>query len=222
MNPKMRIATLLMLIVLQIGIGSATAVRYATRHKAPIPEAPIRRAAGPSAAAAMRQTALTHARAWRPDASLIAEVSWLSWPTSGTPDQMAPVNGWATFVFASGGNRLAVVVDRGSGFVLGQHAKSLGLPALGSVDPASFSITAETASATAEILGGKDYREACSAHRNLSKVGAAFDSTTQEPIWAVTYADDRSSSNPDIIVLVNAMTGQVEQKTTSMPACDKS
>ncbi len=172
----------------------------------------------------MLQTARAEAKVWKPDAALITEVTWLSWPvTAPDPNQMAaPVNGWGTFVFASGGERLAIVVDRGSGFILGMHPKSFGLAATGTLDQMNPTITAETALVTAELLGGREYRAACPEHRDQTKVGAAKDPKTGRPTWVVTYADDRSSSLPDIIVIVDATTGAVEQKTINLPSCEQS
>jgi hypothetical protein len=170
----------------------------------------------------MLATALTQARAWRSDAALIEDVSWLSWPNAKSDQTTAPVNGWGTFVFASGGERLAVVIDRGSGFILGQHDKTLGTSAPRVLSTNPPPITAEIASATAELLGGAAYRNACPEHRNLSKVGVGFDPATGTPTWVVTYADDRSASNPDIIVVIDATTGQVRRKTVTNPSCETS
>lgn len=221
MNGRIRAAIIAVLVVAQVAIGSTAAMRYATGHAVHLPPMPQRGTAKPSDVASMRQTALAQAQAWRTGAVLIEEISWLSWPMSTAKvDEPAPVNGWSTFVFASGGDCLAVVIDRGSGFVLGRHVQTLGLDASRTLTPASATISAETASAIGEILGGEAYRAACPDHRNLSKVGASLESSGQ-PVWAVTYADDRSASNPDIIVIVNASTGLVEQKSISMPPCVK-
>lgn len=219
MKPRLVLAVVLLLTLSEAILGANAAARYLTRKPPTIPAAPARGAATPSTAASMLATAAVQARAWRADAALIEDVSWLSWPNVKTAVVAAPVNGWGTFVFASGGERLAVVVDRGSGFILGQHAMTLGISAPRALSTNPPPITAEIASATAELLGGSTYREACPEHRNLSKVGVAFDPPTGAQTWVVTYADDRSASNPDIIVVMNATTGQVLRKTISNPSC---
>lgn len=221
MNHRLRAGLVALIVVAQIAIGAFAAVPALTDEVPKAPPAPQRDRAAPATTAAMRQTAETQAHAWQANATLIEEVSWLSWPTGVTSESGVPVNGWSTFVFASGGNRLAVVIDRGSGFILGQHVQQLGLEAGRALDPTTVQITAETASAVAEILGGKDYRESCPQHRDLSKVGAsvAADGT---PIWAVTYADDRTANNPDVTVIIDARTGNVERTSVNMPMCEKS
>ena len=224
MASRARIAIISALILCQIGLGSAAAYLQITTSRPSAPVMPPRGAATPSDAAKMLRTAVTQAKAWAPDATLVSEVSWLSWPTTAPdPNEIsAPVNGWATFVFASGGQRLALVIDRGSGFMLGQHPKTLGLPAAGSLERSGATISAETAVVSAELLGGRAYRAACPDHRNQTRVGATLDAATGALLWVVTYADDRTSSLPDIIVAMDAKTGSVVRKTINQPSCAKS
>jgi hypothetical protein len=224
MNHSIRFGIIAVLVLAQIGLGGAFAYNHVADSRSNIPDAPQRGAPAPADEAGMRKAALTQARLWRTDAKLIDEVSWLSWPTTAPdPNQKStPVNGWATFVFATGGERLAIVIDRGSGFVLGQHPKELGLDTFAALDPAATAVTAETAVLVVELLGGRDYRAACPAHRNLTKVGVALDPSHGATSWVVTYADDRHSSLPDIIVKVNATSGAVEQQTINQPPCDAS
>jgi hypothetical protein len=221
MNHHLRAGLVALIVVAQIAIGVFAADPALTDEIPKAPPAPQRDQAAPATTASMRQTAETQARAWQADATLIEEVSWLSWPADLTSESGVPVNGWSTFVFASGGNRLAVVIDRGSGFILGQHVQQLGVGAGRALDPTADQVTAETASAVAEILGGKEYRESCPQHRDLSKVGASVDANGT-PIWAVTYADDRTANNSDVTVVIDARTGSVERTSVSMPPCEKS
>jgi hypothetical protein len=219
---SIRFGIVAMLVMAQVGFGGASAYRHVADSRASVPAAPSRAAAAPADEAAMRKTALTQASAWRADAKLIDEVSWLSWPTTAPdPNQTTPpANGWATFVFASGGERLAIVIDRGSGFVLGQHPKSLGTEAPIALDPTPPAVSAETAVLVVELLGGREYRAACPTHRNQTKVGVARDPSTGAASWVVTYSDDRHSSLPDIIVSLNASTGDVQQKTINQSPCE--
>jgi hypothetical protein len=224
MHGSARAAIIAVLILAQLGFGATFVYSHVANSLPNVPDAPPRPAPAPANEAEMRKTALTQASAWRVDGKLLGEVSWLSWPTSAPdPNQTsAPTNGWTTFVFASGGERLAIVIDRGSGFVLGQHAKSLGVDASAALDPTTPAVTAETAVLTVELSGGRDYRAACPTHRNQTKVGVARDPSTGATSWIVSYSDDRHASLPDIIVSVNAATGAVEHKSINQPPCDAS
>ena len=221
MSRHVRVGLVVLVVAAQIAIGSFAAVSALTDEIPKAPPAPQHGQATPATTASMRQTSEAQARRWQANAALIEEVSWLSWPTDASSESGVPVNGWSTFVFASGGNRLAIVIDRGSGFILGQHVQPLGVATERTLDPAAAPVSAETASAIAELLGGKDYRASCPQHRDLSKVGASLE-TDGTPIWVVTYADDRTSNNPDVTVTVNARTGKVLQKSVATPPCETS
>jgi len=224
MTVRTRTAMIAALILCQVGFGTAAAYVYVTSGPPSVPAMPQRADATPFDAARSLETAMAQAVIWAPGAALVDEVVWLSWPVAApdASEMSAPVHGWTTFVFASGDQRLALVIDRGSGFILGQHPKTLGLPAAGSLDLFRATISAETAAVAAEALGGSDYRAACPDHRNQTKVGATIDGTSRALLWVVTYADDRSVSLPDIIVALDATTGAVVRKTIAQPACAKS
>ena len=221
MTARFRFITIAVLVTVQIGLGTSATYSYVANSRSSVPATPARTAAQASTAHDMYRSALAQAEAWRPGARLIADLSWLSWPTSAPdPTQIAaPVNGWGTFVFAGDGKRLAVVIDRGSGFILGQHVKTLGLYADEKLDPEIATVTAETAVMRVEALGGRQYRASCPDHRTLTKVALTNDPTSSVLLWVVTYVDDRHESAPDIIVSMNASNGEVVRKEFNDPPC---
>ena len=111
----------------------------------------------------MRKTALTQASAWRAAANssasflaLLADVGSRSKSDRRAHERLGDV------CVASGGERLAIVIDRGSGSCSGSMPNRSVLTLRRGLDPAAPAVTAETAVLAVELLGGRDYRRGMS------------------------------------------------------------
>jgi hypothetical protein len=169
--------------------------------------------------------ATQYAAQWKDDARLVIASMHLDWPDSaqsGTTTDLPP-DGFLLYVFVSGDDAIAINLDRGSGNLNGTAVSKHGGDVWRTLDLTTFSKAATVAGLTAEIDGGQAYRRACPDRRHASDIAAdviAGSDGSMQSVWTVTYQQDRHGDVNDVVVRMNATTGEVIQKDLTSRNCD--
>jgi hypothetical protein len=170
-------------------------------------------------------TAVAIAQSWRDDARLVSAVMQVDWPTDAPagPTTEMPDGGWIIYTFQSEQSTLSVMLDRTSGaFITSATGESgqTGWPALELQDHSRSSVTALL---TADLLEGSAYRNACPSSRSSALVtlsNAPDEAGQQRAVWTVTYGDSRYPEAFDVLVRLDAGSGNVLTSEHRERPCD--
>jgi len=192
-----------------------------------LPDLPVTPASVPPEALTI-ETALPIAdpvaRGWDQDARLVSalmEVVWSQDEAVAIPESIAD-GGAMTLVYAAGDAQLTLLVDRGSGTVfhgeVGEWSDELALP----LPVAAIARSSSIAVLAAEVSYGTSYRAACPEFRFITRVylSTAADDT-DNPVWLVSYVDERRRDRPDIQLVVDAVSGKTVDGQAAPPGCDE-
>ncbi len=169
------------------------------------------------------QGALRRARSWSEDAYLMSvalQVDWPSDPAAASGSEI-PGAGWVIYTFASGERgvgldgeaaTLSMMVDRTSGVVIDEREMGWTWRPGRGVDIATYPISSTVALFAVETTQGQAYRMACPQFRHLSRVSVVPPSGGGNAYWLVTYEDQRFGGRPEIVVRVDAMTGDIQRQ----------
>ena len=178
------------------------------------PEVPITPATNPGEALTV-ETALPIAdpvaRAWDDAAVLISasmEVVWNQDEPVVAPSSIAD-GGAMTLVYAAEDRQLSLIMDRRSGVIfhaeVGEWSEELAVP----LPVSSIARSSAIAVLAAEVSQGTSYRAACPDLRFVTRVFLARSSESPgNPVWLVSYVDERHRDRPDIEIAVDAVTGE--------------
>jgi hypothetical protein len=165
---------------------------------------------------------------WRNDPALILVSMQVEYPQGepiATPSAETASGGYYLFTFAGpkAGNswpRLTLAVGRQSGVIY--HEEEM----RSTVEPpapigdllSSLPIPAEQAFGVADRVVGAGYREGCADSRR--QVQVVLDATNRDaPAWVVVYYDSRERSVNDIVVRIDARTGETRTEVRNDPSC---
>lgn len=164
------------------------------------------------------------ARAWNEEAVLISASMEVLWPQDeevAAPTSVAE-GGAMTLVYAADDAQLSLLMDRRSGVIfhaeVGEWSERLSAPLPVSTIARSSSI----AVLAAEVSYGTRYRAACPEYRFVTRVylSRAADNA-ENPVWLVSYVDERRRDRPDLQITVDAVTGETAGGETPPPGCDE-
>lgn len=169
--------------------------------------------------------ALNLARSWSSSARLVSVVMRLEWPQAGgNADEIAlPDGGWLVFTFANGDATLSLYLDRRTGVYITSATSEFGDSILPTIDLSGYSRGSSTAALAAEVLQGAAYRALCPATRTTALVTPSREKDTDGesvPVWTVTYADSRYASDFDVLVQLDARTGNVLKNEAAERPCE--
>jgi hypothetical protein len=166
-----------------------------------------------------------YASQWRSDARIVAASERLDWSdtdSSVTATELPP-DGALIYIFVSGDETLNLYLDRGSGNYSGTFVTGEGGSVWTPLDLSLYQKSSTIAGLSADLLAGQEYRDACPDQRHTSTITAgkatAADGTSV-PAWIVTYDDDTRGDDVDVVVTVNAVSGDVLQTKNEAPDCD--
>jgi len=170
----------------------------------------------------------TWARKWHADAELILVSMQVEYPLGvpiATPSAAEANGGYYLFTFAgpkSGESwpRLSLAVGRQSGVIYHEEQMRSTVEPPAAIDTllTELPIPAEQAFAVADRVVGVGYREGCEDTRRQAQV--VLDATDHErPRWVVVYYDTRDRSVNDIVVRIDARTGETRTEIRDDPAC---
>ena len=189
------------------------------------PQVPVTPAADPAEALTV-ETALPItdpvARAWDDAAVLISasmEVVWDQNESVVVPSSIAD-GGAVTLVYAAADGQLSLIMDRRSGVIfhaeVGEWSDELALP----LPVSSITRSSAIAVLAAEVSNGTSYRAACPDLRFVTRVHLARSSESPgNPLWLVSYVDERYRDRPDIQITVDAVTGETVGAETAALGC---
>lgn len=155
-----------------------------------------------------------HIRGWSPSARLVAAVMRVEWSAEAARvDRIElPQGGWLVFTFADGDETMSIYLDRRTGIYITSSRSDYGDDVLPAIDLSLYLRSSTTAALTAEVLHGSTYRTVCPSTRTTAVVAPSRiinGDGSVTPIWTVTYADTRFASDIDVLVQVDAVTGNV-------------
>jgi hypothetical protein len=165
---------------------------------------------------------------WRDDPALILVSMQVEYPAGepiATPSAAEASGGYYLFTFAGPKDgdewpRLTLAVGRQSGVIYhGEEMHSTVEPPAPIDDLlAGLPISAEQAFAVADRVVGTGYREGCEDTRRQAQV--VLDTTNRDdPTWVVVYYDTRERTVNDIVVRIDAETGETKTDIRDDPSC---
>lgn len=162
---------------------------------------------------------------WNPDSWLILVSARFSYPIGREQATRVADEGMVLLTFAAPKEgdewpRLTLAVGRQSGAIY--HEDELTSSAkppepIGEL-MADLPITAEQAFRVAQEVVGEAYREGCAPSRR--QVQVILDTTDREsPHWVVVYYDERDRGTNDIVVRIDAQTGETDTEVRDDTSC---
>ncbi len=175
------------------------------------------------------EVAFAWATEWRDDPELIMVSMQAEYPREApisTPTAASASGGYYLFTFAgpkSGDEwpRLTLAIGRQSGVIYHESEMTSTVEPPAGVDDllTGLPISAEQAFTVAEQVVGVAYREGCEDTRR--QVQIVLDTTDREsPTWVVVYFDGRDRSVNDIVVRIDAATGETRTETRDDTSCN--
>ncbi len=166
---------------------------------------------------------------WRDDPELILVSMQAEYPRDApiaTPSATTASAGYYLFTFAGPKSgdawpRLTLAVGRQSGLIYHESEMTSTVKPPEGVDDllAGLPISAEQAFTIAEQVVGIEYRRGCEDTRR--QVQIVLDTTDREsPAWVIVYFDGREQSVNDIVVRIDARTGETRTETKDETSCD--
>jgi len=175
---------------------------------APIQALPLTLETGQSTAANM-------ARTWKANARLVSAVMRVEWTEDTGPTDFAmPSGGWVVYLFDSGESTLSLYLDRRTGALITSATGESGEGQWETLDFNAFPRKSTTALLTANVLEGASYRGACPATRSSALVAlwlAPDGAGATRATWTVTYGDSRFEGTHDVVVQLDATSGNVTE-----------
>ena len=225
MNRSIVKAALAGALVVQI-ILTGVALRDGAAGAGP-PDVPVTPAAPPLEALTIESALPISdpvARSWDADAVLVSASMEVVW------DQSEPVvvpatiadQGAMTRVYAAGDRQLSMIMDRGSGVIFhaeeGAWSDELAVP----LPISAIARSSAIAVLAAEVSYGTSYRAACPELRSVTRVYLSRSTeNAANPVWLVSYVDERRRDRPDIQIIVDAVTGETVGGDASPLGCDE-
>jgi hypothetical protein len=127
------------------------------------------------------------------------------------------------YIFVSGDLTITINLDRVTGNLNGTVVSKQGGAVWPTLDLSTFAKSSNIAGLTAEVISGTDYRRACPDLRDETDISAAImkqtDGTTV-PAWSVTYQQERHNDQLDVVVRLNAVTGNVMENDVRPRDCN--
>lgn len=217
--------------LLLVAVTVVVVIRVASPEPAPIGPPEDRPTAGsevslPISVAEAIELARLWAIAWNDDPRLILVSSQFEYSADAPAGTSVPELGWVmvSFVAPKEGDawpRLSVAVSRASGEIYYEEALSSSAepPAPLETPIIDLPITAEQAFVIAEREIGRSYRDGCDHSRRQAQV--ALDTTDRDEMaWVVVYYDQRHREDNDIVVRINAHTGELSTDVRGDISCD--
>lgn len=165
---------------------------------------------------------------WRDNPELILVTMQVEYPPGqaiATPSAVEASDGYYLFTFTGPKEgdewpRLTLAVGRQSGIIYHEQMMSSTVEPPAAIDDllVDLPIPAEQAFAVADRVVGVGYREGCEEDRRQAQV--VLDSTDRaSPAWVVVYYDTREQSVNDIVVRIDAETGETRTEVRDDPSC---
>jgi len=211
------------LLLLAVALASRTGASTSPFGKAS--QATVPTSALPLTIESGAPVAQEYADRWSLGVNLIAATLKLDWSgdESDLQDGQLPRTGLLVYVFSDGSRTLSIYLDRGTGLYLANGESEFGGGKWSPLDLTTYPKSSAIAAAAADITSGSTYRHACPGFRSSALVTASAivgsDGKTQ-PIWTVTYGDSRFDGTFDVLVRMNAMSGNVIDNQLRERACD--
>lgn len=166
---------------------------------------------------------------WHDTAELILVSMQVEYPREApiaTPSAAEASEGFYLFTFAGPKEdgawpRLTLAVGRQSGVIYHEGVMTSTVEPPDAIDDllVGLPIPAEQAFAVADRVVGAGYREGCVDTRR--QVQVALDATDREqPAWVVVYYDTRERNVNDIVVRIDAETGETRTETRDDTSCE--
>lgn len=166
---------------------------------------------------------------WREDADLILVSMQVEYPGDepiATPSAAEASGGYYLFTFAGPKEdgkwpRLTLAVGRQSGVIYHEGVMTSSVEPPAPIDDllSRLPISAEQAFAVADRVVGVAYREGCEETRR--QVQVVLDTTDrEEPDWVVVYYDSRERGVNDIVVRIDAESGETRTENRDDASCD--
>lgn len=172
--------------------------------------------------------ALARAQQWNPGAWLFGVQVQIDWSADAVQagETDLPAGGWIVYLFAAPredfGDRgavLSLMVDRASGVVIATDVTPWTQPPARRLDLPSYPVSSSVALYAAELTGGAEFRLACPQHRHVMRLSLSLDAAATNPLWIVTYEDDRAPGQPALRVMVDARTGEITRTDLGSTPC---
>ena len=150
------------------------------------------------------------ARAWREDAVLISAMMRVEWEREPAPPPAeVPDNGLIMLVYAAGDHALSLLIDRPSGVIFEAVVEGWSGGLTKALPLGSIQRSSTVALFAAEVGYGTTYRSGCPEFRHETSVHLVSTEGAANPAWRVIYRDERYRDQPDIVVSVDVVTGNV-------------
>ncbi len=173
--------------------------------------------------------AASWAEEWRDDAGLILVSMQVEYPGEApiaTPSAAEARMGYYLFTFAGPEDdgawpRLTLAVGRQSGVIYHEGVMTSTVEPPVPIDDllAGLPISAEQAFAVADRVVGVAYREGCADTRRQIQV--VLDTTDRDaPAWVIVYYDIREQTVNDIVVRIDAETGETRTENRDDASCN--
>ena len=228
-DPRSIVRTvLIVLLIAQVGIVYVVLGPFSINRRSP-PNTPIAVTAPsqtvPLTLESGEVTATTIARSWQDDARLVSAVMQVDWPTKLPIDEMieVPPGGWIIYTFRTEQSTLSVMLDRKSGAFITSATGESGEEVWPPLELQGYARSSMTALLTADVLEGSMYRNACPASRTSALVTlstAPDESGEARAVWTVTYGDARYPNTFDVLVRLDAESGNVVTSEREEIACE--
>jgi hypothetical protein len=178
----------------------------------------------PLSAESGQPIAQAYADRWSTNADMIAVTMRLDWPADASAIRAGelPESGWLIYVFSDGEKTESIYLDRGTGFLLANAESEFGGGDWSALDYRTYPRRSTIAAAAADITSGYTYRSACPDSRTTALVTATSVTDvdgSSRPVWTVTYGDSRFSGTYDVLVQMDALSGNVIKREVRDRAC---
>lgn len=171
------------------------------------------------------------ARSWRDDATLLAVSEQIEWPGDAPIDGTMTVasGGWLTYVFiapwrqrgqSTGAASFSVRIDRSGGAIFDERVTRWKFEPDARIPiPGSYRMDSTMVALTAEVTGGKAFRDACPRRRHVSRMALDV-AASGATVWTVGYLDDRFPDQYALTVTIDAQSGQIGEVVDRSRPCD--
>jgi hypothetical protein len=162
------------------------------------------------------------ARQWNPSATLIGAVMRVEWPREGAgPTTAVPDDGLIILTYAAGDEALSLLIDRVSGIIFGSETTEWSEGVSQPLPLTAVQRSSTVAVLAADVSAGNLYRSACPEFRNRTTVHLLTPTASMpNPAWLVAYEDERHRDQSDLVLRVDAVTGDIADVRRGDLTCD--
>ncbi len=211
-----RLVVALQLVLGLVGIGTWR-LDLALRPDLPAGARPLPddQAPRPATLEGSYDLALARVLNWDRHPRLISVSQQVFWPEEVVPAGSSPIpaSGVLIYLFANDdeddAETYSVVVERAEGTIVDERIVPWDHPpASPDLAPLAFPVTSDAALRAADAVEGATFRRACPAQRSLSWLTLSRTPEGQ-PIWRVTYRDEREGDRNSLTIDVSTETVQI-------------